>query len=94
MRENKNNKLPIDRYRVLICQGRSCRQQGSAKVLETFCSYHLTKYKIEPSGCLGQCGMGPMVLILPEKIWYDRVSLQQVNSIVRQHLDLEEENRD
>ena len=94
LERNKNNKLPIDRYCVLICQGRSCRQQGSAKILEAFRSYHFTKYKIEHSGCLGQCGMGPMILILPAKIWYDRVSPQKVDFIVRQHLDLGKENRD
>jgi NADH:ubiquinone oxidoreductase subunit E len=72
-------------YCVLICQGRSCRKQGSAKVLEIFRSYNLTKYTIEDSGCLGQCGMGPMVLILPDRTWYDRVLPQEVDSIV-QHL--------
>jgi (2Fe-2S) ferredoxin len=74
-------------YCVLICQSRSCRKQGSATILEIFRSYNFTKYQIEDSGCLGQCGMGPMVLILPEKIWFDRVVSQKIDSIV-QHFNL------
>jgi len=36
--------------------------------------------------CLGQCGNGPMVLILPEKIWYSQVQAEEVPLIVEQHL--------
>jgi (2Fe-2S) ferredoxin len=36
--------------------------------------------------CLGQCGNGPMVLIMPEQVWYHRVHSSEVPAIVQQHL--------
>jgi len=38
------------------------------------------------SSCLGQCGNGPMVLILPDMVWYSGVRPSQVPLIVEQHL--------
>jgi (2Fe-2S) ferredoxin len=35
--------------------------------------------------CLGQCGNGPMVLVLPDQIWYHRIHPDEVAAIV-QHL--------
>ncbi|MFM7426160.1 MAG: (2Fe-2S) ferredoxin domain-containing protein [Elainella sp.] len=35
--------------------------------------------------CLGECGNGPMVLVLPEQIWYYRIHPDEVAAIV-QHL--------
>jgi len=29
------------------------------------------------STCLGQCGMGPMVLVTPEQVWYSHVTLMK-----------------
>jgi (2Fe-2S) ferredoxin len=37
-------------------------------------------------GCFGQCGNGPMVLVLPEQIWYSRVHPDEVGVIVDRHL--------
>ena len=36
--------------------------------------------------CLGQCGNGPMVLILPDEIWYSHVKADHVPQIITQHL--------
>lgn len=41
---------------------------------------------VTASGCLGQCGNGPMVLVLPEMVWYCRVSPQEIPPLVEQHL--------
>ncbi|NEQ32783.1 MAG: (2Fe-2S) ferredoxin domain-containing protein [Leptolyngbya sp. SIO4C5] len=68
---------------ILVCQNRSCRRYGSAQVLRAF---QQAGVEAERSGCLGQCGNGPMVLVLPEEIWYDRVIPRQVDKIVEQHL--------
>ena len=35
--------------------------------------------------CFGQCGNGPMVVVLPEETWYSRVHLDHLNLIVQQH---------
>jgi (2Fe-2S) ferredoxin len=41
---------------------------------------------VADSGCLGQCGSGPMVRVLPDDIWYCRVRPDDVAEIVEQHL--------
>ena len=68
--------------RVLICQGRSCKSLGSAEIFKAFKNYSPTDLDIIGSGCLGQCGNGPMVLVLPQEYWYNRVSKSNVRALV------------
>lgn len=42
--------------------------------------------EIEASGCLGQCGNGPMVLVTSDKTWYSKTRVRDVPVIVKQHL--------
>ncbi len=42
--------------------------------------------EIQTVKCLGQCGSGPMVMILPQEIWYSQVQPSEVEVIVQQHL--------
>lgn len=71
---------------VLVCQNTTCRQQGSANVLSEFLSGAPPGITVESSGCLGQCGSGPMVFILPEEIWYSCVHPYDVAVIAEEHL--------
>ncbi|WP_310427246.1 DUF952 domain-containing protein [Chamaesiphon sp. VAR_48_metabat_135_sub] len=70
-----------DPISVLICQHRTCRKQGSAEVLTAFRSLTIPNITYEGCGCLGNCGNGPMVLILPTRIWYYLVQPQDVSII-------------
>lgn len=72
---------------VLVCQNRTCKAFGSAKVLQAFQNCSLDNSEIIGSGCLGQCGNGPMVLVLPEEVWYSRVTANEVKTLIEQHLD-------
>lgn len=71
---------------VLVCQSRSCQKQGAAKVLAAFQSLPVTEVTVIASGCLGQCGNGPMVLVLPEETWYSGVQAGEVPAVVERHL--------
>lgn len=71
---------------IRICQHRSCRKFGAASVLATFEQLAPETVEIETVQCLGQCGNGPMVLVLPEQIWYCRVLPEEVPAIVTRHL--------
>jgi (2Fe-2S) ferredoxin len=71
---------------ILICQNRTCKQQGSIEVLTAFQTQATSKFPVRGCGCLGQCGNGPMVLVLPEEIWYSQVHPGEVIAIVEQHL--------
>lgn len=72
--------------RLLVCQNRTCRKQGSAKVLAAFQTFDIPNIAVEKSGCLGQCGKGPMVLVLPEEIWYSYVQPTNISVILEKHL--------
>jgi len=71
---------------VKICQNNSCRKQGAANVLKAFQMLAPDDVSIESSRCLGQCGNGAMVLVLPDEIWYCRVLPEEVRAIVDRHL--------
>lgn len=71
---------------VLVCQNKTCSKQGSAQVLETFQQQAPADSEVKASGCLGQCGSGPTVLILPKQTWCLHVQPRAVASIVKQHL--------
>jgi (2Fe-2S) ferredoxin len=68
---------------ILVCQHLTCRKQGAAKVLAAL------KSTVIPDGisyagcsCLGQCGNGPNALILPDRIWYYRVTVDDIPTII------------
>lgn len=79
---------------VLICQYRSCLANGSAEVLAAFLANttladttaNAVDVSIVASDCQGQCNLGVTVRVLPDEIWYCRVRVQDVETIVTQHL--------
>lgn len=74
------------RKQVVVCQNTACRKFGAKSVLAIFQQLAPADVQVESRRCLGQCGNGPMVIILPEQIWYDRVHPDEVPTIVEQHL--------
>jgi (2Fe-2S) ferredoxin len=42
--------------------------------------------RVNHSGCLDQCGYGPMIVVYPESVWYWGVRPEDVEEIVREHL--------
>lgn len=67
---------------VLICQNRTCRKQGAAAILTAFRAVDRPDLTSEGCGCLGNCGNGPIVLVLPARIWYYRVQPQDVSIVL------------
>lgn len=72
--------------RVLVCQNSSCRKKDAAGVLAAFQAHPVTGVEVVGSSCLGQCGNGPMVLVVPDEIWYSRVHPNEVPAVVKRHL--------
>jgi (2Fe-2S) ferredoxin len=44
------------------------------------------RIRINHSGCLDQCGNGPMMVIYPENVWYWGVTLDDAQAIFEEHL--------
>jgi (2Fe-2S) ferredoxin len=76
----------VDSTKVLICQSSTCRKQRSPKVLAAFAKLAPAEVTVTGCGCLGQCGNGPMVLVLPASTWYSQVQPDEVPVIVERHL--------
>ncbi len=79
------------RSHVLICGGTGCTSSGSIKINEAF-QEHLEKcgiseeVKIVQTGCFGLCALGPVVIVHPEGTFYSRVTPEDVEEIVNEHL--------
>jgi (2Fe-2S) ferredoxin len=69
---------------ILVCQHLTCRKQGAIKVLAAFKSLENYRICAQGCGCLGRCGNGPNVLIMPAQICYDRVKERDVSKIITQ----------
>lgn len=44
------------------------------------------RLRVCKSGCLGQCGAGPNVLVEPDHVWYSGVTERDVDAIVERHM--------
>ena len=79
------------RSHVLICGGTGCTSSGSANIQSEFekalGKYDLTEeVKLVRTGCFGLCALGPVVIIYPDGTFYSRVSADDVDEIVEEHL--------
>ncbi|KAJ0963910.1 hypothetical protein J5N97_029032 [Dioscorea zingiberensis] len=50
---------------IRVCVNRSCGRQGSREVLETISSLAPPGLAVASCGCLGRCGAGPNLVVLP-----------------------------
>ena len=44
------------------------------------------KIRINQSGCLDKCELGPIMVIYPEGVWYSFKNSQDVEEIIKSHL--------
>ncbi|SDN55846.1 NADH-quinone oxidoreductase subunit F [Desulfonauticus submarinus] len=74
---------------ITICCGTGCQASGSVEVLEAFKKKIKqsgldikVKPQIKATGCHGFCSRGPLVILFPEDIYYQRVKLKDVDEII------------
>ncbi len=83
--------MDIYRAHVLCCGGTGCTSSGSAQLIERFeqklQEAGLDKeVKVIRTGCFGLCEAGPVVIVYPEGTFYSRVTVEDVDEIVSEHL--------
>lgn len=44
------------------------------------------KVRVNVAGCLDRCNEGPILVIYPEAVWYTYVDRDDVDEIIREHL--------
>ncbi len=83
LRKARDPKKPC----VVICAGTGCLAYGTQKLIDNFRS-EIAKQKLEgtidvrTSGCHGFCERGPLVVIRPKGIFYQRVKLDDAAEII------------
>lgn len=79
------------KYEVLICRDTGCSSNHADQIQDRFrelvAEHGLEKeISVKRTGCMGFCEAGPMVVVYPEKTFYARVKLDQVDEIFTEHL--------
>jgi len=70
---------------VTICAGTGCRGYGCISVkeeLEAEIKKQNMNVEVRATGCFGFCEKGPLVVIHPEKIFYQQVKVKDVPEII------------
>ena len=70
---------------VTICAGTGCRGYGCIKVkeeLEAEIAKQKMDVEVRATGCFGFCEKGPLVVVHPEKIFYQQVKIKDVPDII------------
>jgi NADH:ubiquinone oxidoreductase subunit F (NADH-binding)/(2Fe-2S) ferredoxin len=77
--------------RICVCTGASCLSVGAEAAI------HGLRKKLEekqlgtvaevvPTGCMGACNQGPLVLLMPDDTIYEKVTPENLSDIVERHV--------
>lgn len=89
--ENVEQNKDIKERQILICGGPGCKSANSYKIMEAL-NEQLRKYglaestKVVMTGCFGFCSEGPVMEIVPDNVFYVRVSPDDAEEIVKTHI--------
>ena len=81
-----------EKHAFVCVKGRACPHQGALELFGALRSRAkerglVNRIRINKSGCLGQCGYGPMVVVYPEETWYAAVRPEDAERILTEHLE-------
>jgi (2Fe-2S) ferredoxin len=69
----------------LVCQNIDCKSRGSealmAELQKRVASKGLADVEVKPYMCFGACQEGPNIVIYPEKNWYAKVTINDLDEI-------------
>jgi len=83
--------VPAVENTVLICAGGACISAGEKSVKNVF-EETLKKYSLESvvrvveTGCMGACDLGPILVIYPEGVFYQKITAENAARIVEEHI--------
>ena len=76
---------------LMVCSGTGCVANKSFSIQEVL-EKELKKHNIEsnyelvPTGCMGFCAQGPIMVVFPEGVFYQKLTLENIPKIVLDHL--------
>ena len=79
------------RSTILICAGTGCTSSDAPRIIEEFekelaLAGMEKEAQVVKTGCFGLCAMGPIVVVYPEGAFYSRISPEDVQEIVAEHI--------
>ncbi|MBH1941845.1 FAD-dependent oxidoreductase [Mobilitalea sibirica] len=78
-------------YQVLVCSGAGCVSSNCSDVKDAIVD-EIKKNDLQEqvivyeTGCMGTCAVGPVVLILPERIFYTELTPEIARDVIRNHI--------
>ncbi len=78
--------VPYERHVFVCVAGKTCPEWGGAEIAGrlkemAFEAGVTDRIRVNPAGCLNQCGHGPVIVVYPEQIWYAGVKPDDVEEI-------------
>jgi NADH-quinone oxidoreductase subunit F len=78
------------RLHAMLCGGTACRASDSSRVLQTLIrelAEKNLKHQVEviETGCNGFCAMGPVMTVLPDNIFYQQLTVEDIPELVDSH---------
>lgn len=78
------------KYRVLVCSGAGCISSDCQIVkealIESLQENHITdEVHITETGCIGTCDLGPVMLVMPDGVFYTKLEPSHIPDIVNSH---------
>ncbi len=75
----------------MVCGGTGCTSSNSEKIISKFndelkAANLDNEVTVVRTGCFGLCELGPIVIVYPEGSFYIKISVNDVEEIVREHL--------
>ncbi|AKI96909.1 NADH-quinone oxidoreductase subunit NuoF [Kosmotoga pacifica] len=83
--------MPAVENTIVICAGGACISAGEISVKEslenTLREYALDEVvRVVETGCMGACDLGPIMVIYPEGVFYQKLDSNNVKKVVEEHL--------
>jgi NADH-quinone oxidoreductase subunit F len=79
------------RAHILVCAGAACVSSGCRAIRDAVVNKIIDEklqdeIKVIETGCIGSCDLGPLALVYPEGVLYQKLTPQDAEEIVLEHL--------
>lgn len=79
------------KHRVYVCSGAGCVSSNCALIRDTVIMQLedmglKNEVPVYETGCMGTCAVGPVMLILPERVFYTDLTEDKARRIIRNHI--------
>ncbi len=83
--------MEVSRAHILVCAGAACVSSGCRQIRDAIVNKIVeqglqNEIKVIETGCIGSCDLGPLALVYPEGVLYQKLKPEDAEEIVTEHL--------